>query len=110
MSTKELAIINQGPDRYEFSSGFDGVRYLLTFSYNRRNDTWYLNIEDANKTRILTGLAVLTNTQNMTNRFVLDDFLPGGDFLVSDINGNGVDPSYLNFGDTVSAFYLSVFT
>lgn len=110
MSTKELAIINQGPDRYEFSSGFDGVRYILTFSYNRRNDTWYLNIEDGNKTRILTGLVVLTNSQDISGRFVLDDFLVGGEFLISDINANGDDPSFLNFGDTVSAFYLSVLT
>jgi hypothetical protein len=108
MSTKQLAIINQGPKRYEFSTSFDGVRYFFTFQYNKRNDTWYLDIKDIDRTPILTGLAGLTNSQFMTSRFVIDDFLPFGEILIGDTSGAGNDPSYENFGDSVSAFYLSV--
>ena len=108
MTTKSLAIVNQGPDRYEFNTNFDGTRYFLIWQYNKRNDTWYLDIKDSENNPILTGLPALTDAQNLTHRFVLDGFLPAGEILISDINGDGVDPSYDNFGETVSAFYLSI--
>jgi len=108
MTTKALAIINQGPKRYEFSTSFDGVRYFLTFQYNYRNDTWYLDINDSERNPILIGLAVLTNTHLMTSRFGIDDFLLLGEILIADINDGGLDPSYENFGDEVSAFYTSI--
>ena len=108
MSMTQLAIINQGPDRYEFNTNFDGVRYFLTFQYNKRNDTWYLDIKNADQIPILLGLPALTNSQNLAHRFVIDDFLPVGEIMIADINGDGIDPSYENFGDTVSSFYLSV--
>lgn len=108
MSTTALAIVNQGPDRYEFNTNFDGVRYFLTWQYNKRNDTWYLDIRDANQTPILLGLPALTNAQNLTHRFVIDDFLPAGEIMIADVNGDGADGSFENFGETVSAFYLSI--
>lgn len=110
MSTTELAIVNQGPNRYEFNSNFDGTRYFITVQYNKRNDTWYLDIKDADSNPILIGLPALTDIQNLTHRFVIDNFLPAGEILISDINGDGLDPSFKSFGDTVSAFYLSILT
>jgi len=109
LSVRELAIINQGPEYYEFSSNFDGVRYYLVFNYNRRNDTWYMDLKDATRQTLLAGLACLTDTQFLVTRFGLDNVLwADGEILISDSTGEGEDPSYLNFGAEVSAFYLSI--
>ena len=108
MSVKELAIVNQGPDYYEFSSVFDGQRFFIAFNYNSRNDTWYMDLKDANRQTLLAGLACLTNVQQLTARFALDEGLLVGDILIADSNNQGIDPSFENFGDNVSAFYLSV--
>ena len=108
MSTRELAIVTQGPVSYEFSSGFDGQRYYLQFDYNRRNDTWYMDLKDADRVTVLAGLACLTNVELLIGRFALDDTFVFGDILIADSVAARLNPSYDNFGDVVSAFYTSV--
>jgi len=108
MSIKEFAIINQGPKFYKFSSNLDGQRYYFNYSYNERNDTWYLTIRNADRDIVLSGLACLTNNYLMVSRFVIEEFFPVGEIQIADVNDDGNDPSYLNFGDNVSAFYQSV--
>jgi len=108
MSTKELAIINKGPKRYEFSTIFDGERYFLNFEYNDRNDTWYLTIKDSIRDEILKGVALLTNVESMLSRFVVEDFMLAGDLIVADSQLGSRDPGYDNFGDGVSAYYTSI--
>ena len=108
MSTKELAVVNQGPVSYEFSSAFDGQRYYIQFDYNRRNDTWYMDLKDSDRVTVLAGLACLTNVELMIGKFALDDTFVFGDMLIADSVGAKLDPTYENFGDQVSAFYTSV--
>ena len=107
-STKELAIVNKGPSSYQFSSNLDGVNIYLLFNYNRRNDTWYLDLLDEKLTNLLTGIPCLSNVEQMASRFSLDDVFILGDIVIADSSANKEDPSYENFGDYVSAFYTSI--
>lgn len=110
MSTKELSILNKKETNYEFSSNLDGVRYYLQFRYNTRNDTWHLTLKDANKDVLLAGIPCLTNVDAMITQYALDDVLGLGDIVIADSVDGKNDPSFDNFGDTVSAFYTSILT
>jgi hypothetical protein len=106
--TFEIAIIHEGPTLYQFASNFDGLRYYIDLLYNPRNDTWYMTVKDSDLDILLGGLPCLTNVQGMTIRFGLSDVFPLGDLICIDTNNNGADPSFQNFGDSVSCFYTSV--
>ncbi len=103
----ELAIVNQDQTSYQFSSNYDGTRFYVQMDYNKRNDTWYSTIKNADQEIILAGVANLTNVQGMTKRFAIDGLFPYGDLLVADSNDMGQDPTWENYGDDVSLFYVS---
>jgi len=107
-STKELQIVNQGPSSYQFSSNLDGVNIYLLFNYNRRNDTWYLDLLDSQLDNLLTGIPCLSNVDQLASRFSLDNVFILGDIIIADSSTDKDDPSYENFGDYVSAFYTSI--
>jgi len=106
--TFEIEIIHQGPELYQFASNFDGERYYIEMQYNERNDTWYMNVKDSNLETLLSGLPNLTNVKGLTFRFSIETIFPVGDLVVLDSNENGIDPSFTNYGDSVSCFYTSV--
>ena len=108
MSTRELEILNQEETNYEFSSNLDGTRYYLQFDYNERNDTWHLTLKDADKNVLISAIPCLSNVKSMLTRFALDGVLGLGDIVIADTIDGKNDPSFENFGDTVSAFYTSI--
>ncbi len=108
MATSELSIINAQDVSYEFSSSFDGERFFIVLNYNDRNDTWYLDVKNANLDVLLSGLPCLTNVEGLTTRFKLPDVFPFGDLVIADTNDTGVDPTFENFGDEISGFYSSI--
>ena len=108
MSSKEIGIVQQSPTDYEFNSNFDGEKYYLRFQYNNRNDIWYLTILDSNQVEKVSGIALLTNVVQMISRFSITEFMSYGDLIVSDASENKKDPTFDNFGDSVSTFYTSV--
>ena len=108
MSLKELAIVNKTQRRYEFSSNFDGVTFIIGLNYNSRNDTWRLTLKNASQDVLLSNIPVLTNVDGMVERFALNGVMPWGDILIIDTKENANDPSLENFGLDVSAFYYSV--
>jgi hypothetical protein len=107
MTTLALPIENRNNVNYEFSSGYDGERFYIELNYNTRNDTWYCTVKNADLDILLSGIANLTGENGLTFRFALDEVFTFGDILTADSNGTGLDPTWENYGESVSLYYVS---
>jgi hypothetical protein len=108
MNLKEIPVVIAKQTRYQFSVLLDGVRYYVEIYYNKRVDTWMMNLKDATQAAIVYGIPLLTNVINPITRFKFDGVLQFGDFTVLDALGIGADATFFNFGEDVSLFYLSI--
>jgi hypothetical protein len=103
----EIAIPVASGTYYQVQTTLDQISYNLHFRYNKRNQTWYMDLFNELNEPVLYGLACLTNVINLIGRFVIIDFMQTGDIIVLDINGQGRDPTYDNFGSETGPYYGS---
>jgi len=94
---------------YQVQVFLDEEKYNLRFHWNKRNETWKMDVFDTENNPILYGLACLVGNTGMVRRFAIPGLLPYGEIMTLDVNGLGHDPTYENFGDRTGPFYLSVF-
>lgn len=82
-----------------------GISLTLTFKYNSRNSSWYMDIKDGSNTNtILSGIKIMPN-QNLTGRYILKNF-PSGNFWCIRQKNDFTPINRDNFGsDKVYALY-----
>jgi hypothetical protein len=87
----------------------DGRDYLLRFSYNEREERWYLSLYDDAEDPLILGIKLLTNWE-LLQHYHADPRVPPGELWVMDTTGND-DPPTLNelgVGKRCELTYFSV--
>ena len=82
----------------------DGRDYVLTFSYNARDLSWYLDIADQDEVMIAAGLRIVADW-DLLKRCV-DPRRPPGIIFANDLSGAGLDPGPDDFGARVELLYF----
>lgn len=75
----------------------DGRVFTLHFTWNQREQAWYLALLDEADVEILSGLKLVVDTP-LLDFYKYDLRLPDGEFLVHDLTGSGVGPGFDDFG------------
>lgn len=76
----------------------DGRDFILKFSYNQREERYYLSIFDEQETPILMGLKLVA-VWPLLRRYRANPALPPGELWVSDLTGNGEPPTLNELGE-----------
>ncbi len=74
---------------------WDGVRIFLTFFTNREDGLWYLDVDDADGVRMLSGIGVVAGLNLFAQYRYMD--LPPGILFVVDHTGAKRDPTLDSF-------------
>ncbi len=77
----------------------DNEEFILIFDYNRREDSWYLSIED----NILNGIRLSGNNDILKQFHHLE--VPPGELKIVDQDGLNREPDSDTFGDRVILTY-----
>jgi len=73
--------------------------FRLRFSWNARETSWYMNIQNQNEENIFTGIKLIPNYQ-LLRQYRSYAELPDGDFLLWDLEQNPItgEITFDNFG------------
>lgn len=82
---------------YRMRSRLDGRDYVLDFSYNEREERWYLDIYDEAEVPLAMGLKLIANW-SLLFRYRYDPRMPQGEMVVADTTGDGTPPTLLELG------------
>lgn len=82
----------------------DGRDYVLTFEYNFRDLSWYLDVADQDEVVIAAGLRLVVDW-DLLQRCV-DERRPPGILWCNDLSGAGLDPGPDDLGTRVELLYF----
>lgn len=82
--------------------------FRLFFSWNARETSWYMNIQDQNEANILTGIKMVPMYQ-LLRQYRAYAALPNGDFMLWDLSQDPVnsDVTFDNFGRRYQLLFVS---
>tara|TARA_B100001564_G_C20348034_1_gene537611 strand:+ start:294 stop:629 length:336 start_codon:yes stop_codon:yes gene_type:complete len=109
MPTYDLPVENNktgNPTSYKIT--LDDEDYNIRYTYNRRIDTWFLSISNADDSIVLEELPILLGVNPMIQTFAYTELLPFGDIQLFDDPGDHVEASLENFGTDKTMIYESV--
>lgn len=89
---------------YQQNTTLDGRDYILTFAYNARDFSWYLDIADQDAVPISSGIRIVVDW-DLLKRCV-DARRPPGILVANDLSGAGIDPGKDDFGTRVELIYF----
>ena len=89
---------------YQQVTTLDGQDYVLTFSYNARDFSWYLDIADQDAVMIVAGIRIIVDFDML--RRCVDARRPPGILIANDLSGAGLDPGPSDFGTRVELLYF----
>jgi len=75
----------------------DGRVFTLHFTWNQREEAWYLALLDEADVELLSGIKVIANWA-LLEWYKYDPRLPDGEFFAHDLTGDGSNPGYDDFG------------
>jgi len=86
----------------------DGRDFVLRFSYNEREDRYYVDILDEEETPILRGLKLVSNWR-LLRHYHHDPRVPPGELMATDLTGDNSPPSFgeLGIGKRVELTYFT---
>ncbi len=87
--------------------GLDNKKYTFKFRYNKRNDTWYLQLLNDLNEVLIGAKPCLSNVIQYTGR-LNRNALPIGDIIFVDVSVTGLDCTQENFGDAIKLYYQNV--
>jgi hypothetical protein len=76
----------------------DGVEYILSLSYNQREDRWYLSLADDEGAPLISGLKLQANW-GLLFRHRYNTALPPGEIMAVDTTTDGSPPTLLELGE-----------
>jgi len=82
----------------------DGQDYILTFSFNQRDVSWYVDIADQDEAVIASALRLVVGW-DLLKRCV-DARRPPGVLFANDLSGAGLDPGPDDLGTRVEVLYF----
>jgi hypothetical protein len=75
----------------------DGRVFTLHFTWNQREEAWYLALLDEADVEVISGVKIIANWP-LLDFSKYDPRLPDGEFIAFDLTGNGSNPGYDDFG------------
>jgi hypothetical protein len=91
--------------RWVQETTLDGTRYLLHFTFNQREDAWYVSLHDVNDVPLASGAKIVANWF-LFLRKIDPATMPPGLMFVSDSSGGGTDPGVNELGERVKLIYI----
>lgn len=90
---------------FNYTVTLSGGQYKLVWKYNSRMARWFLDLQLANNTVILSGLAWLI-VRSLTGQFTGQTNVPVGTFFCTDDTNQQTQPTRYSFPLNHSALYL----
>lgn len=90
---------------YDQQVELDGQVYTLTFRFNRRNNSWYMDIADEDNVHIASGRRCVVNSV-LNGQFRYLSTNPPGALTVFDTTGRQAPPELNDFGSRVLLLYF----
>lgn len=106
MAIRRLPILVR-EEAYSFQVELDNVFYGFTLRFNKRDNHWYMDIDQAS-VKLIVGIKVVTGDGLLSqfDHMQVDGRLPPGTFDVLDTVGERFnDPDVDSFGDTILFLY-----
>lgn len=102
-----MPVFQDRSSRYEFDIELAGEVWHLKFSWNAREEAWYMDIQTQNQVDIISGIKMVINYP-LLNQYIAYN-LPEGNFILWDLEQNpstgGV--TFDNFGKRYQLIFLS---
>lgn len=95
------------PDEPAFSYAIqlDGVTYRLSYHWEERTASWYVDLADAEGVPLVSGIR-LDHRKNLWGRYKADARLPAGNALCFSMNDDAARPTFESLGRaTVIVYY-----
>jgi hypothetical protein len=90
--------VTRASRNYSFQANMDGINYKFKIRYNRRMNSWIMDINDeVHGIHLVGGVDVLA--QHKHNN------IPQGEMRLVDLEGQGRDPQLETFGDSIILTY-----
>jgi len=103
-----IPIFSSASPRFDMTIELDNVSYHLFFSWNDREEAWYMDIKDNQDILIQSGIKLSIGYQLIT-QYKANPLLPLGDFFVIDTSPNEVEAgiSYEGLGSRYQLIYYT---
>jgi hypothetical protein len=92
-------------DRYSLAAAIEGTEYRMVFSYNTRDEYWYLSIELTDGTPLVSGRPLVADTP-LLNRWVNDELPEDGFLMAVDSTGDGEEAVKEDLGDRIRLVWV----
>lgn len=103
MAIFEVPLRANVPDQ-ELQVPLEGRVYTLRLRWAGREERWYLDLSDEDRSPIYTGIAVVLNFP-LGIRCASDRVFPGV-LMASDTSGSNAEPTLTDLGDRVKLLYF----
>jgi hypothetical protein len=90
---------------YQQVTTLDGADYLLTFRYNARDFSWYLDLADQDGAAIVSGIHLVEGWDLL--RRCVDPRRPPGLLMANDVTGAGGEAGPNDLGTRVELLYFT---
>jgi len=94
----------QGLPQFVQQVPLDGRTYTLRFHWNEREESWYMELADAEDVTIIAARKLVANWPLLHRR--PDERKPPGELFVIDATGPGVDPGLQDLDQRVQLQYF----
>lgn len=102
MALLEIPVRSDLP-AYDFQIELEKVQYTLSFNWNARMKSWFMDIGDKDGNPLLSGLKMYASYP-LKYKFK-DTALPPGEFLLLDTTNQNKDPQQDDLGSRVILMY-----
>lgn len=92
------------PTPQTFGITFDNIDYVLTFRWNQASRCWKLDIAASDLTLLVSGLAVITGADILTQFAYL---AIGGQIIAQTSHNTFAVPTFANLGDLGKVYFVS---
>jgi hypothetical protein len=81
-----------------FRPDLDGRLYTITCTYHERAASWYLDLDDADDVRIISGQRMVTGCDMLRHHRARDTRTPRGGLVVLSVANSQADPTLESLG------------
>jgi len=103
-----LPVFQNRSARFAYDIELAGELFRLYFSWNARETSWYMDIQDQNENNILTGIKLVPNYP-LLRQYRAYAALPAGGFILWDLNQDPIsgEVTFDNFGTRYQLLFFT---